>query len=1258
LGGEAKTFDLLEFSPIRIIGHEIALRFCELPTMSWARSTQASAQELEVHVSHSGETMKKIFGLLVMIAAMSSVTSAHAQAISSNGGSIQGTIADPSGAAIPGAAIVISNPATGYTHSLTSDKSGYYSLGPLNPGQYTISVTAPNFEKLNVSTVVRTGTVTSGSEKLTLGKATDTVEVTAGALQINTDQVGVSGVITREQIDTLPINGRNILDVAQLQPGVILQSGESFDPTKAGYSAISVGGVSGRTTRILLDGQDITDETVGTTLFNVPTGAIDEFQLNRSTQDVSGEVTSTGQVLVSTRTGTNSIHGQVFYNFQDYRTGFAATTGGQNPPFQRNQFGGNVGGPIIKDKLFFFGALERIKQDESGAATTSATFAAIQSAYPTIPAPFRDTYSTLRLDYNGPKGIHFFARGTYSVNADSSNFGLLYSLYKNRDNVPALVGGADFTTGKFTHSLRVGYEKFHNILGDGTAGLTSIYNPFAGNPSGDVTLIDGGDNFYAGPNYLAPQGTFQSDKQFRYDGTWTKGAHTVKFGYNLNRLLGGGFAAFYGPSLYTAFGAGSLLANCGGDGTSAACPGDPINGYSAEEYVLGNGNGFFTEKPGFGLKGGGVEDWREGAYVADTWKVASSLTVVAGLRWSVDTDRANQDLATPLCSSVDPSLQFAGCDGSQPLFDQYQAGLGVRTHQPYANFGPQAGFVFSPGNHKTSLRGGGGIFYESDIFNNTSNARSAVVNSSGNYFNYTTVCGGTNTVVIPGSGPVSSVNGVPLATICNEPIAESAPLINQLKTQYQTASQGGGANPSYIGGLGGGLKAAGIYGGPYKTPYSIQINGGVQHEISRGLILSADYVHNATLKIPLLIDVNHVGAARFLNTTAAANAIAATLTACGVTTVDAAIAGCTNPKSGLVHNATIADFAGNGLDSSNQYSGGYPVSYTSQAPAAFAGANSNVGLGEFIEPVGRSGYDALQMVLQQQKSHPLPGIVDSNLQVAYTLSRIVNPIAGTKSSDQFFNSLPYDFDQPNAYMGRSELDHTNEVTFGGSLGIKYGLQIGLVGHFFSAPPTTLTLDNLSGVSGEIFRTDVTGDGTTGDVVQGTNPGYYMHQIKGAGLNQLINTYNATQAFTPTPAGKALIAAGLLTQSQLVALNAVQQPLATAPSNPISNPAFRDFSFSASYPIKLSKIREGLSIVPGISIYNVANMSNFGTYTGTLLNASDAGCTTNAPCAGTTADYLNGPNNKSVLDGVRTQRASGTFDSGGPRSTEFQLKLNF
>lgn len=1179
---------------------------------------------------------------------------AHGQAVSSNGGSIQGTITDNSGAAIPNATVVVSSPDTGYTHTLQTDGSGFYSLGPLNPGQYVLEVTAPSFQKLRVQTVIRTGTATPGSEKLTVGNQGETVEVNAGQLQVNTDQPGVSGVITREQIETLPVNGRNILDVAQVQPGVILQSGESFDPTKAGYSALSVGGVSGRTTRILLDGQDITDETVGTTLYNVPTGAVDEFQLNRSTQDVSGEVTSTGQVLVSTRSGTNTFHGQLFYNFQDYRAGFAAVTGGFNAPFQRNEFGGNLGGFLIKDKLFFFADVERTKQDQQGSATTGATFADIASQYPFVPAPFRDTYSTVRLDYNAPRNIHMFVRGTYSVNAASSNFGDLYSLYLNRDNVPGIVGGADFTTGKFTHSFRVGYEKFHNLLGDGTTGMTSIYNPFAGSASGSVTLYDTTDNFFAGPNYLAPQGTYQSDKQFRYDGTWTKGAHSLKFGYNLNRLLGGGFAAFYGPSLFTRLSPSGLLDNCGGVAGAAACPGDPINGYAASYYTLGNGNGFFTEKPGFGLSGGGVEDWREGAYFADTWKVSSYFTLVAGLRWSVDTDRANQDLASPLCSSVDPSLQFPGCTGNTYLFDQYSPGLGGKTHQPYANFGPQAGFVFSPGDHKTSIRAGMGIFYESDIFNNTSNARSSVVQATGNYFNDTRVCGGTNVLVLPDGTQISSVNGVPLSTICSEPIAQAAPQINALKAQYQTASQGGAANPAFIG-AGGQLYAGGIYGAPYLTPYSIQINGGVQRELARGLIVSADYVHNATIKIPLVIDVNHVGAARYLNTTAASAAIATTVASCGVSTIDQAISSC----PGLHSNgsgATIADFAGNGLDSANQYTGGYPVRATGQAAAAFAGRNPNVGLGEFILPVGRSGYDALQLVLQQQRQHPLPGIVNTNLQVSYSLSRVVSPLSNG-NSDQFFSSLPYDFDNPNLYMGRTQLDHTNELSFGGSIDVKYGLRVGLVGHFFSAPASTLALDNQNdGVPGEIFRSDVTGDGTTGDLAPGTVPGAYMHSIKGAGLNQYIANYNATQANQPTPAGQALVSAGLLTTGQLQALGAVQQPIALAPGNPLPNSAFRAFDASVSYPIRLSKIREGLSLEPSVNMFNVANMSNFGllsTTSYTLANTADAGGN-----IGTVNNYINGPNTRAVQDGIRTQRSSGTYDQGAPRSTEFSLKLNF
>lgn len=1198
--------------------------------------------------------MKKFLALVALL--FVTALAGYGQATSVNGGSIQGTITDPTGAVVPEASVTITGTDTGLVKVVTTDSAGFYSIGPLNPGNYTISITKPGFERLSVKTVVRTGTATSGSFRVTLGASTETVEVNAGALQINTDQIGVSGVITREQIDSLPVNGRNILDYAQLQPGVVLQSGESFDPTKAGYSAISTSGVGGRTTRILLDGQDITDETVGTTIFNVPAGAIQEFQLNRSTQDVSGEVTSTGQVLVSTQSGTNAFHGNGFYNFQDARAG-AAEVGGLQAPFQRNQFGGYFGGPIIKDKLFFFGGIERIKQSEQDVAIgASPVFQPILTQFPLVPAPFTDTFSLLRADYNGPRGIHLFARAAYSVNSDFATFGENpYQVYQNRDNVPGLVGGADFTSGKFTHSFRGGFEKFHNLLEDGTAALgNSIYNPSTG-PANQITLVG---SLNAGPNFLAPQGTFQTDKQFRYDGTWTKGAHTFKFGFDLNRLASGGFAAFYGPSLYTVLSAtpGNLV------GTNAADP----TAYIASQYVIGNGNGLFSERPGFGLPGGLDPSWRFGAYVADTWKASQSLTLTGGLRWSVDTDRANQDLATPLCSSVDPALQFTGCTGNTPLFDQYQAGLGVRTHQPYANFGPQAGFNFSPGDHKTSLRGGVGIFYESSVFNNTGNARTESVQTDFPAFNFGVANGGASSIVLPGFGVVTSApDGTPVSTILNEQISLAAPEVNAIKAEYQAAVKNvAGVNPSYIG-SGNGLFANNIYAGPYKSPYSIQFNGGIQRELAKGLVLSADYVHNATLKIPLSQDVNHSGAARTLNTAAAQNAIANTLTACGATSINAAAApgGCpglhpataTSPAG----SAVIQDFASNGLDSGNAYLGGTSASFNNLTPntgAAFPGTNPNVGTGKFILPIGRSGYDALQVVLQQQKSHPAPGIMSSNFTVSYALSRIVTANGGTSPTDQFFaGAAPFNNDDPNRYIGRSPLDHTNELSFGGSFAVKYGLNVAMIGHFFSAPAASLTLDATSGATGQIFQTDVDGDGTTGDLVPGTIPGSYEHQIKGANLNTLISNYNATSAGQPTPAGNALIAAGLFTTQQLVALNGVQQAIAPAPSNPLNNAALRTFDLSANYPIRFNHFREGLSIVPGIAVYNVFNMSNFGSIpgivgnaTGVLLNAADAG----------QQGYYNGTNDQATLNQARTVRNSGTFDQGGPRTTEFQLKLNF
>src|SRR6202008_3696491 len=136
----------------------------------------------------------------------------------------------------------------------------------------------------------------------------EVIEVYSSSLEVNTEQATVQGVLNAQQIENLPINGRNFLDLAQLEPGVQIQDGGNFDPTKNGFSSISFGGRFGRTARIEVDGLDISDETVGTTTQNLPASSIQEFQIQQSSLDLSTELTSSGSVNITTKSGTNSYH--------------------------------------------------------------------------------------------------------------------------------------------------------------------------------------------------------------------------------------------------------------------------------------------------------------------------------------------------------------------------------------------------------------------------------------------------------------------------------------------------------------------------------------------------------------------------------------------------------------------------------------------------------------------------------------------------------------------------------------------------------------------------------------------------------------------------------------------------------------------------------------------------------------------------------------------------------------------------------------
>ncbi len=236
-------------------------------------------------------------------------------------GSVTGTVSDPSGALVSDAKVLVTNVDTGQKVELTSNAAGSFTTGPLQPGTYKVQVSAKGFNTVVQTVTVQVGNTATVNAKLAVGQESTVVDVQGTTVSVNTEQATVQGVLTSAQIENLPVNGRNFLDLAQLEPGVQIQDGQNFDPTKAGYSSISFGGRFGRTARVNVDGVDVSDETVGTTTADIPASAIDEFQLSQSSLDLSQDLTSSGAVNVTTRSGTNTLHGEAFGFFRDHSHG-------------------------------------------------------------------------------------------------------------------------------------------------------------------------------------------------------------------------------------------------------------------------------------------------------------------------------------------------------------------------------------------------------------------------------------------------------------------------------------------------------------------------------------------------------------------------------------------------------------------------------------------------------------------------------------------------------------------------------------------------------------------------------------------------------------------------------------------------------------------------------------------------------------------------------------------------------------------------
>src|SRR5258707_1064997 len=536
-------------------------------------------------------------------------------------GSIQGTILDPNGSTVPMAKVSITSKATGAKLQAEMSPSGTYNSGPLVPGEYVVRVEAPGFKTAELPTPVQVGNITTSSVTLEVGSTTTVISVEGAAITLNTEQSTIQGVVTQQQIENLPINGRNFLDLAQLEPGVQIQDGGNFDPTKKGFSSISFGGRFRRTARIEVDGLDISDETVGTTTQNLGVNSIKEFQVSQSSLDISTELTSSGTVNITTNSGTNTVNGEGCANYRS--DGTSAAIGDPAAQFNRKQYGTNLGGALIKDKLFGFGSWERTTQDLIAAGAPQAPFDALTT---TFNAPFRDQEYLGRVDYTVTNNIHAFFKFAYEQNLNAATFiPGTYQEFSNVDFTPSYGGGFDITHGKWTHTFRLGYLKFRNGITDAVTGST-IFNPAPllalaiGNVS--TSCLSSGDQFCSGPNILAPQKTYQSNKQFKYDGTRSFNSHILRYGVGVNRILGGGFASFFGiaPAVRAAFSTGpgsteEFAANSCGPNNPCFAGGinNPLN-YPVHRIDVGNGEGCFTEIAHFGQTCGGRFDIRFQAY--------------------------------------------------------------------------------------------------------------------------------------------------------------------------------------------------------------------------------------------------------------------------------------------------------------------------------------------------------------------------------------------------------------------------------------------------------------------------------------------------------------------------------------------------------------------------------------------------------------------------------------------------------------------
>ncbi len=621
-----------------------------------------------------------------------------------NKGQIAGTVYDPNQAVVPNAKVKITNTGTGAARELTTNESGQFRAVLLDAGTYDVTVESSGFAQAVLKGVVlNVGTAVDLPVNLRLGSTTETVEV--AATLVSTDMPAPSTIISTTAIQNLPINGRRFQDFAALTPTV------QIDQTRGSISFAGQRGINGN---VMVDGTDYNNPFFGGTrggersgfVFTIPQSSIQEFQA--ITTGYAAEYgRSTGGILNAvSKSGTNTLHGEGFYQIRHKETGLKTPFNTQNLETLQ-QFGGGAGGAIKKDKLFWFAAAERQVSSLprtiffatlAGVAPTAQTSEAL-SFYHSLENGFKSTNdgtaTTGRLDYNLTDNNRLMLRFNFS-DASANN------AITTGAPLPTIDTRALSGTGAEKDRTFTGIAQYTAIIGGSMANDLRFSGTHENRPRTSNSAVPNVTNTignFGARNFLP---TVQDDTRYQINDGFSiiRGSHNFKFGGDYNYLT---TFQFFGFNQFGTFSFGITDINQLLQMTSTA-PGQNRFDNQQVRYALNIGNllaDYHMHQIAF--------------YAQDQWKITPQFQINYGVRWegqiNPEAVATNTDVVKAIQGAIFPD---------EGRFDP------STLHNNLNQWMPRFGFTYAPikGSNKTVIRGHTGLFYAASpmlIYGGTTN---------------------------------------------------------------------------------------------------------------------------------------------------------------------------------------------------------------------------------------------------------------------------------------------------------------------------------------------------------------------------------------------------------------------------------------------------------------------------------------------------------------------------------------------------------